>query len=604
MKKNILIFSIFVFLLPILLSAKIQKDSVLRIIQSNTHDTIKLKALNKLYKEALNIDGKEAMNYAKQYLATAQKLHKNNEIAKGNNFIGMAHFVMGNCDSALPFYLTALKISEETKDSLYAARVMNNIAGCYNYRKAAKESIAYYEKSLEIFRRKKDTLWIGNVSHNIGIQYYNLKAYSKAKEMHTLALECFQHLKDTPSISLALTGLGSTTMHDNISLSKQYYLDALNYVDSAAAPTDIAIIYGNLGEIYLVEKNYPLAEKYVIMALEIEKKQHSLAYLVNNYMRLSDIYDATGDYKKSLENLRFYNAYSDSLFSKDKDARMLDMIKKYETEKKEKEISLLQSQNELKDLQNNQLKWIFGFILVSLIGIVGFIYFLYWQKQKHNQVLSEKNALISQTLSEKEVLMKEIHHRVKNNLQVISSLLNLQSKHIEDELALGAIREGRDRVKSMAMIHQNLYKEDKLTAIEMGAYCQQLAESLFHSYNIHSEKIKLIMNISPIDIDVDNAIPIGLILNELISNSLKYAFPNDKIGKITISLKNNENDIIFEVKDNGIGLPEGWDINKQSSFGYQMINSFAKKLKAKLVIEGKNGTSVALYMPLMRLKKI
>lgn len=612
MQKNILFHILFIFLMSFGLKAEPKKDSLLQIVKGKKADSIKLSALETLFQKEKNIDGTEALKYAQQYLTLAKKMQQKKGITKGNNFIGMSYYLMGECDKATNYYIISLKLAEEQKDSLYAGRVLNNLAGCYILEKDIKKSIYYYEKALAIFEKKKDSLWIANTSYNIGAKYKVILEFDKAQKMLSLALNYYKRLNDSASISYTLNAIGTTLMRkadifpkknkEYLAEAMNYCLQSLEYIDSTQNPSDFAMTIGNIGDMYYSNNDFDLAEKYVLQALSIQKRRHDLRFMISNYLRLSHIYEKKGDYKASLENLKNYNMISDSLFSKDKDERMLDMMQKYETDKKEREITLLQSQNELKDLQNRQLKWLFGFIFVFLTLIASIIYFLYVQKQKHNQVLSEKNALISQTLAEKEVLMREIHHRVKNNLQVVSSLLNLQSKHIKDELALDAIREGRDRVKAMAMIHQNLYQETSITTIEMGEYCEKLAENLFTSYNIHKDKIKLLTDIENMRIDVDQAIPMGLVLNELISNSLKYAFPENRLGELFISLKNEAEYIVFEVRDNGIGLPTNWDIKQQKSFGYQMIQAFCKKLKSELIITVQKGTQVQLKVPIQTLK--
>lgn len=151
--------------------------------------------------------------------------------------------------------------------------------------------------------------------------------------------------------------------------------------------------------------------------------------------------------------------------------------------------------------------------------------------------------------------MKEIHHRVKNNLQIISSLLDLQSLTIQDAQASEAVKESRNRVHSMALIHQNLYNEGNIKGIQIENYINHLAENLFQSYNIQPGKVKLKTDIEQIDLDVDTVIPIGLILNELLSNSLKYAFTNKEAGIILVKLKQLNGSLLLEVKDNGAGFP-------------------------------------------------
>ena len=180
-----------------------------------------------------------------------------------------------------------------------------------------------------------------------------------------------------------------------------------------------------------------------------------------------------------------------------------------------------------------------GLLALTLFG--GVIFSFYRSKRKSEKELAQKNEIISEALAEKELLLKEIHHRVKNNLQVISSLLYLQSDYIKDEKALSAIQEGRNRVQSMAIIHQNLYQEDNLTGIQVKDYFEKLTQSLFNSYKVQADQIELQLDIEAINLDVDTVIPLGLVVNELITNSLKYAFPENQAGYLKIALRSRIN---------------------------------------------------------------
>ena len=202
--------------------------------------------------------------------------------------------------------------------------------------------------------------------------------------------------------------------------------------------------------------------------------------------------------------------------------------------------------------------------------------------------------LLRKSLREKEILLKEIHHRVKNNMQVISSLLSLQSKHIKDEEALKVFKENQDRVRTMALIHEKLYGSKDLSRIDFSSYMRDLAYRLYHSYGINPEEITLDVRVDDVPLGVDMAIPCGLIVNELISNSLKYAFPPKwkGNGKIGISLQQNmENEIELIVSDNGIGLPEDLDIRGTQSFGLFLVVILAEdQLGGKLKFERNGGT--------------
>ena len=205
-----------------------------------------------------------------------------------------------------------------------------------------------------------------------------------------------------------------------------------------------------------------------------------------------------------------------------------------------------------------------------------------------------QNKLDEQTelLNEKEVLLKEIHHRVKNNLQIISSLLNLQSDQIKDTGTLRVLRDSQARVRSMALIHEKLYQSKSLAKINFGEYVQSLSRDLFRSYQRSLGDIKLNVQVDEVSLDLDYAVPCGLILNELMTNALKYAFPNRRNGSILVELRVGPNQTLsLMVADDGVGLPPGLDILKNKSLGLQLIDSLVKQIDGNLQVEKSMGTS-------------
>jgi two-component sensor histidine kinase len=238
-------------------------------------------------------------------------------------------------------------------------------------------------------------------------------------------------------------------------------------------------------------------------------------------------------------------------------------------------------------LKEKQTKWILtgG---IGLLLLLGFSVFTLYQKQK------KKNKVIQKQATDLEVLMKEIHHRVKNNMQIVSSLLDLQSISIKDQQASDAVKEGKNRVQSMALIHQNLYSEDNLKGIKAKQYINNLLKNLCDSYNITGDKVKIDANIEDLNLDVDTMIPIGLILNELLTNAFKYAFNANTVGVLEIDLREEKKQLQLSVKDNGPGFPIEFDATTTKSFGLRMIRAFAQKLKAVVEIKNNNGASVHL----------
>ncbi|MBI5679966.1 MAG: PAS domain S-box protein [Methanobacterium sp.] len=204
---------------------------------------------------------------------------------------------------------------------------------------------------------------------------------------------------------------------------------------------------------------------------------------------------------------------------------------------------------------------------------------------------NEAEKQIKQSLNEKEVLLKEIHHRVKNNLQIISSLLNLQSASLDDKDSFEVFKESQNRIKSMALIHEKLYQSRDLARIDFAEYIKSLVYYLFQSYSVDLNVIKPILNVEDILFDIDISIPCGLIINEIISNSLKYAFPDGKTGEIIIDLHLYGKKAILTVSDTGIGLPEHISLQNTETLGLRLIDTLVSQIDGKIELDKTKGTS-------------
>jgi PAS domain S-box-containing protein len=213
--------------------------------------------------------------------------------------------------------------------------------------------------------------------------------------------------------------------------------------------------------------------------------------------------------------------------------------------------------------------------------------------------LKKAEEKISAALAEKEILLKEVHHRVKNNMQIISTLLDLQSESIHDSAALDAFRESQGRIKAMALIHEKLYESADIAFVDFQRYIEELAANLFDSYLVEPGRITIHVDAGGVTMGIDRAIPCGLIINELVTNSLKHAFPDNRQGKIRVLFrKGDDGQISLSVSDNGVGLPAGLEITSTGTLGLQLVNMLARQLRGVTRVEnGDVGTTIVIEFP-------
>lgn len=450
---------------------------------------------------------------------------------------------------------------------------------------------------------KAQSLKTGNFTQAILANAYIISYYSNAKQYEEALKHVMENEKLSSESGSAQSLYSSTWLKYGILKKMGRDRDANLAADQLFTLKDSILRMQRRDMLYEMETRFRTEQKEKEIALLTSKHEFSRLQLKaeiekGEALRRENLLKEEKLAKELLlrQALEREKALTDSSLAKEQrlnEARARAGILQESELKKEKLLnSALTRENELKESsirqgkKNKQILWA-GLVLLSLSG--GIILF-----QFNRQI--RKNRIIKKQAEEMEVLNREIHHRVKNNLQVISSLLDLQSQTLKDEEAADVIRESRQRVQSMAFIHQNLYQSNSVQEIEVNNYIRHLAEHLFQTYNTRKDKIKFTTDIDRISLHSDTVIPIGMILNELISNSLKYAFKDMDEGEIRVAMKQRENELLLEVKDNGKGLPAGFDISRLQSFGFKVIKAFAQKLKAKLVIDGRHGTNVQLLI--------
>ena len=559
--------------------------------------------------------------FADKAIAMAQKTADNDLLADVYNSKGLAYDYSGNLAQSLVWYNKSLQIRELQKNTKKIANIYNNIGASYYAHAQYDKSLIYYLKALKFREKERDSQGMAQSFNNIGLVQRTQQNYIQAQKYYLKSLEIREALHDEKGMIYPLTNLSVLAQNlTHYSQAELYIKKALSIAQKNHFMNEIGIQKSNLGVNYLLQKEYHLAIKYLNQAKKVflannnEKIQAIVYYklgesyhklhkkilskqaltaslqLAEKYNKLelqqqvlallSELASENKDFPEAFLLVTQSNKLRDSIYSIEKYKALSELETKYQTEKKEEQIHLL-NVTVAKDTAQRKL-WLISGILGSLL-LVTSLFFLY---SNH-----KKSTKLKFALQDRETLLKEIHHRVKNNLQIVASLLNLQTRYMKDKVAIHAVEDSRNRVNSMALIHQKLYQNDSLTGIAISDYIKDLIENIFDSFALDYQQFTL--DIEPMFLDVDTVIPLGLILNELIVNAIKHNEAQDL--KLFVKLVKMKNQLLLQVKDNGRGLPENFNYELSNTYGMKLITSLAKKLDAKLVFENNHGLEVKIY---------
>ncbi len=545
-------------------------------------------------------DYSQSLVYYKEAYDLVRKTDSVSIISDILNNLGVANDYLGKYDDAMVYYNKAIKLNTLHNNKPGLAMTINNIGALYffwgKYDLALENYLEALKYDIELGNKESEA----GSYENIAIIYKNQKDYKKAKEYFDKALLINQDLNLTRNIERTYNNIG------NLYLAQKDYKKAIEYTQMALniqkelqSQEGMIYSYNNLGTCYFELKEYKKAERYFKKALDLANKYNFTIQILFSQKSLANLYNKMQDYKEANNYLSEYYELKDSVFTETKHRQMMELEKKFEAEKKGREIEVLniksaKQQLEIEAKSSEKNMWIgisgLGFILVSIL------IFYYLNKKKLSEKLAEKNALIEKTVGEKDVLLREIHHRVKNNLQIITSLLNMQSRFLDDEKSKAIVEESKDRIKSMSLIHQKLYQEDNLTGIESESYFTELIQSLCQTYGMAESKALRSIKIENLLLDVDTAIPLGLIINEMVSNAFKYGVDKENGDFQFEFLQKNTKELLIIIKDNGPGIPDDFDLSKSKSYGMKLIQSLSKKLKAEVIFKNDNGLEISMII--------
>lgn len=520
--------------------------------------------------------------------------------------LAMATDFQGKFGEPFRYTLQTIRVAESSRDSVGWGYFYSRLSGLYFSEGRSKESLDMTHKAVERFVIDRDPAvytmlndivdqmgreghasdalnLIGDIAKKVGIPttFSDLFFYHATFSLCYIDLEKFDlaemHIRKMDSLETMAEAVRGPLRR---SVVNNYH----------------AFLFYKRGEYHrakaMLERNFAVAQH----------EPHNMANDLIKWRWLIIVDSALGDNASAVAHYKKYTALLDSNFkvTKMRQAEELQVI--YETQEKENQIAVLNQQAALEKDNLKQARLVKNLMLAGIAAVMiiaGLLYRQNRQRKRANNIITHQNEQLQQLITDKEWLLKEIHHRVKNNLQIVMSLLNSQSVYINNDAALTAIRDSRRRVYAMSLIHQKLYQSDNVSSIAMAEYINELVTYIQDSFN-NGNRIAFEQQVEPLDLDISQAIPLGLIINESLVNAVKYAFPGERAGVVGISLQQDGNDhLLLNISDNGVGLPDGLDITAHSSLGLDLIRGLAKQLNASVTITSANGLHIMIRFAVM-----
>ncbi|MDW3192027.1 MAG: histidine kinase dimerization/phosphoacceptor domain -containing protein [Cytophagales bacterium] len=602
------------------------------------------------------------MDQGLRFLSEAKEIFRTlsdtSGLADATRAEGIIILNLAKYNEAIALFEEGARLSRIAGDLAEEAFCVMDIGIAYIYLSGREKALEYFLEALKIAEKSQDKNAIGNVKNSIGQIYYEQLKYMETKQMMEEALELALDIDNPILISDCYFYLARVSMHDrrfNAALelnSRSLTIDSLqgnlrglahkhvlngdiyladNQLGMASSSYDIArqfterlqdkeqtlaLVLIRLGKAAIQNGRTQQAIAFLNEAVAVAQQGQLLYWEYEAYENLSQAYAQLGDYQQAYDLHQKYAQVKDSVVTSDRDKNFNQLQAQYEDEKKKAEIDRLSNESIIQqqqiDLQQSeaaqkaQQTALLLAVLLAVIVIAVVLWVLFRNKTRSNEQLALQNEKIEQQNEQKEILLKEIHHRVKNNLQVISSLLSLQSHNIQDQTALSAVKEGQNRVKSIALIHQKLYQHEDISRVDFYEYVTELIHHLRATFRTTSE-VDIIVNTHDLTLDIDTAVPLGLIVNELVSNSFKYAFEGKEEGKISIELSSadeSEERLLMSVADDGIGIPSEVDIDQTDSLGLKLVRMLCTQLDGDMTYSNGNGSRFDLTLSNTSLRKV
>lgn len=568
-----------------------------------------LSPLTLSYRSIAKVRGKQDRNSASRRalwtaLAVQRRVGDTLQLAKIYSDLGVTYQREGDFPKTLQAYLQALRLSEQRLNREYAQtriRTLRNLSAFFSQQNDSVQDLYYLQQTRRLLHQYPDPITELSVLADFGAYHVDHGHDSVALHYYQAAEQLWkrhgsQALRREPAD--IFLGLGV------LALRRKEFDTALTYLTRAAVQYQragkhldyIEVLY-NVAEVYRQQGRYALATDTAVQALVRSRRAGYENNVANSYKLLADIRAAASDSAAAFRYHVRYQALHDSLFNQEKAQQLATLSTRYETQKKEAQISWLQRSMAWQKRARNLLGG--ALLAVGLVGAAAYWRYRLERRARHqlqakevelaarNQQLLHTQERLHHSLDEKEVLLKEVHHRVKNNLQVIASRLALQALgQRADPAVTAALRDGQNWIKSIALIHEMLYQSNDLASVEFQPFLEQLVAQLSRTFADNGAGTVAVEVYAPgVRLGTNTAIPLGLIINELLSNAYKYAFPSGRTGQVRISLTPEDVESYHLcVTDNGVGLPTGFSLENTASLGLRLVSSLAGQLEGTLEV--------------------
>lgn len=564
-------------------------DSLLTVVQSDKNSLNVATAYLELSEVYSLIDLDSVFYFAEKAKTVATKGHKSLVspdkkvsykaiIAGANNNIGYAHYNKGDLPNALKYHKIALDIWKEIDDQANVGQALNNLGVVYRKLEEYKKALKFFTEALKTYQAVGDEQPMAITYNNLGGTYKMLEMDDKAMESYEQSLILRKKIGDKRGAATTLNNIGSLyKKHGDLDSALHYFTESLELIELVGDQMGIAHASCNIGEIAFLRNNQPLAIQMGKRALKIGEDLGALLIIEQASALLQRIYAKSGDWKIAYEmqSLNINTSLKIKSEEAKKSAMMLEM--QYEFDK-QKEIDHVnhQKNSAISKKQKQIQKTSIYFISICLILATIFSLLLY----KRYKIMRSQKGIIEKQNNERKIMLQEIHHRVKNNFQIISSMLRLQIYKDGSPLLRSAFQEAINRIHTMAIVHEIIYKQDEFDAVDAKMYLENLISNLHQTFE--NKQVVIDIDSCKENLGIEQTIPLGIIVNELITNSFKHAFyENYPNPRIFISLEKLNDLFILNYKDNGVGF-ESLDI--KNSFGLELIETVVEQISGKVEV--------------------